>query len=393
MRSFAIILTACALVLLSGIVDVRIAAQSCTCVPRQNVEGMTFNGYEYTFTSDQATLEPYFDAARDAWNHALYDAGNTYRLVHNQGSTGGSTLRIHLDYAVCPIGYADTKLQYSYIKICPDLLTKSNAYVQRIVSHELGHVMGLAGHQDCAKETSVMRVILPDQMTSGSATLPACSDRGAVHSYYSCQPPLGGCEAGYTWSPTWCQCVSSPILLTLGPNAFSLTSINRGVDFDLNGNGTRERVSWTAADGDDAFLWMDRNGNGVVDGGHELFGNVTPLSWTTSGSSALHGFEALGWFDLSANGGVPDGAIDRNDAVFSLLRLWRDFNHDGVSQDGEILTLSGARIQRISLTVFESRRRDQYGNGFRYRAHVQALNEHGVPVSRWAYDVYLGTRP
>ena len=126
----------------------------------------------------------------------------------------------------------------------------------------------------------------------------------------------GGCQAGYTWSPTYCSCVASPILLTLGSNAFSLTSISGGVEFDLNGDGIRERVSWTAADNDDAFLWMDRNGNGIVDGGQELFGNVTPLSWTLSGPSASNGFEALGWFDLSANGGVPDGSIDSNDAVF-----------------------------------------------------------------------------
>lgn len=237
-----------------------------------------------------------------------------------------------------------------------------------------------------------MWVIQPHEI-SGAATLPGCSDVNGVYNYYSCQPPPGGCEPGYSWSPTWCQCVASPILLTLGPNAFHLTSIAGGVEFDLNGNGTRERVSWTAADGDDAFLWMDRNGNGVVDGGHELFGNVTPLSWTTSGPSASHGFEALGWFDLTANGGDSDGWIDSDDSVFNRLRLWRDSNHDGVSQNSEILTLSGARIQRISLRIFESRRRDQYGNLFKYRAQVEGLNDQGARVSRWAYDVYLGTRP
>lgn len=208
-----------------------------------------------------------------------------------------------------------------------------------------------------------------------------------------CTPPPWGCEAGYTWDPNFCQCVASPIVLTLGSNAFRLTSIDGGVDFDLNGNGTVERVSWTAADSDTVFLWLDRNDNGVVDGGHELFGGVTPLSWTTSGASAPHGFEALGWFDRGENGGVSDGWIDSRDAVFGQLRLWRDSNHDGVSQLEEILTLQEGRIEGISLDITESRRRDQHGNLFRYKAHVRALNERGVRVNRLAYDVYLGTSP
>lgn len=390
MTSRRIVQIACALVLLSDVVDVRTAAQSCSgCIPQQQTG---FFGYKYKFTSNQSDLEPYFQAAKDAWNNAMAAAGNNSRLVYDQLSTADSTIKIYLDSSICPSAWADTSIQNNYIKICPDSLATGFPFMQRLASHELGHVVGLAGHEDCDKQYSVMRAIQPWEIEN-AATLPGCSDVNAVHTYYSCQPPVGGCQAGYTWSPTYCSCVASPILLTLGSNAFSLTSISGGVEFDLNGDGIRERVSWTAADNDDAFLWMDRNGNGIVDGGQELFGNVTPLSWTLSGPSASNGFEALGWFDLSANGGVPDGSIDSNDAVFSLLRLWRDSNHDGVSQDGEILTLSSAHIQWISLTTFESRRRDQFGNLFKYWAHVQALNHQGAPVSRWAYDVYLGTKP
>jgi hypothetical protein len=229
------------------------------------------------------------------------------------------------------------------------------------------------------------------------ATSLTSADRCTIYNEFVqpalCTPPPGGCEGGYWWDPDFCYCRISPVILTLGPNAFRLTSVDAGVDFDLNGNGTLERVSWTAADSDDAFLWMDRNGNGVVDGGRELFGGVTPLSWTTSGPAAAHGFEALAWFDLPENGGVSDGWIDSRDAVFGMLRLWPDSNHDGLSQVDEILTLAEARVERISLELTESRRRDQHGNLFRFKTHVQSLNDQGAPVRRLAYDVYLGKRP
>jgi hypothetical protein len=209
-----------------------------------------------------------------------------------------------------------------------------------------------------------------------------------------CTPPGGGCPENYEWDSSFCECRRiSPVLLTLGPNAFRLTSVDAGVKFDLDGDGTLDRVSWTAADSDDAFLWMDRNGNHVVDDGHELFGSVTPLSWTTSGPAAAHGFEALAWFDLTANGGVSDGWIDSRDGVFGVLRLWRDSNHDGLSQVGEILTLAQAGVERISLEITESRRQDRYGNLFKYKAHVQSSNDQHAPVRRLAYDVYLAIRP
>lgn len=79
---------------------------------------------------------------------------------------------------------------------------------------------------------------------------------------------------------------------------------------------------------DEAFLVLDRNGNGVTDSGRELFGSVTPQPVTTTPD----GFLALGVFDGAGNGGNSDGVIDNNDAVFSQLRLWQDSNHDGISQ-------------------------------------------------------------
>ena len=318
------------------------------------------------------------------FNTMLHEIGHTFGLDHCPTCPQGSS--IMTAFAVdcsCPSSPCDQNVPYNGTRFgCPPLQAP----------------------RDCDVNTVAQRANYPPPPSPTPTPLDVGGGGGGVG---ICQYDDTGCadcvpDDGLAWEncrnleSRWapfsiCACDDpSPILVDLWGNGFALTSRSDGVMFDLNNDGIQNQIPWTAALTDDAWLCLDRDGNGTIDNGAELFGNFTPQPEPPSGEEK-NGFLALAEYDKPPNGGNGDGIITEADAIFSSLRLWQDINHNGYSEPIELFSLQAADTKTLELEYKTSKYTDHFGNQFRYRAKVKDTNQ--AQVGRWAWDVFLVAGP
>lgn len=178
----------------------------------------------------------------------------------------------------------------------------------------------------------------------------------------------------YFWNNNTCEWYAgSPILLPMRGEAldwadYRLSGATTGVEFDIDGDGDKERIGWTAPGSNLAFLWVDRNGNGVPDNGTELFGNHTL-------PGAREGFAALVQM-AQREGDDRVHAVDANDPLYDRLMLWEDRNHDGVGQSSE-LSKFGDVYASIGTGYFGVNYSDVFGNTALYEGWAERRTKPG----------------
>lgn len=176
----------------------------------------------------------------------------------------------------------------------------------------------------------------------------------------------------------------SPIVLDLSDNGIqTLGSTESAARFDVDADGVNDGTGWIKPG--TGLLAVDRNFNGKIDDGTELFGEYTPLPL---GDTTADGFQAMQAWDLN-----HDGQLSAADGpIWSLLRVWQDTNMNGVTDPGELSSLSDLGIRSIS-TLSDGRYQDlRNGNHIEGYGTFQRDAAHGGKTGQLA-DVYFEDNP
>ena len=192
-----------------------------------------------------------------------------------------------------------------------------------------------------------------------------------------CTTTLGTCLYQDTTSST---SVGTPLVLSFDGAPVEYLA-DRDHAFDIN--GARSVVTdWPTAR--TPWLALDRDGNGSIDDGADLFGSMTVLS---GGDRAPNGFAALR--ELDADG---DGRITPSDPGFSRLLVWSDRDGDRRSTAGELAPAAAWELLSIDLGYTVDRRCDARGNCEVERASFRYRDSAGVERTGAIVDVHFASQ-
>lgn len=370
--------------LLSVLGAVPVASQ-CASSDRSSGQPVGYDAVQVMLPSNMpTTMKDAFLAGMSAWNASSCNPGGTsFPKLQTESNGAGRSVTVTYNQGTNPVNPAScSNFSGNEIRLYSEARVKINGVSQTVscdradimqdnATHELGHLLGLDDQYSSGCSTYAM----------GQTTFDSSNGRYIDRTLHGAEctlvrevnetpreETLGLCQVD-PYQPLCrnLECYNygcqSPVVLDLGDDGFTFTGLEDTVLFDIDADQRPDRIAWTSAQGSDSFLVWDRNHNGRIDDGSELFGNNTRL---LNGETAPNGFNVL--FELELVFGNGNGFIEASDPTYYELGLWADANHNGLSEPNELQSLARAGVVGLAVEFFVSFETDAHGNQLKYQS-------------------------